>query len=59
MQKIIELIIAGVIFYVIEFFLVPMLPEPARGFVSLLVVVIGIIYLLSMLTGYSFPWNKP
>jgi hypothetical protein len=58
MNRLIELIVAGVIFYVIEFLLVPMLPEPARGFVSILVIVIAIVYLLTALTGYSWPWNK-
>ena len=58
MNKLIELIVAGVIFYIIEFFLVPLLPEPARGFVSILVVVIAIVYLLGMLTGYAWPWNS-
>lgn len=58
MNKLIELIVAGVIFYVIEFLLVPMLPDPARGFVSLLIIIIAIVYLLTVLTGYAWPWNK-
>ena len=58
MNKLIELIIAGVIFYVIEFILVPMLPEPAKGFVSLLVIIIAIVYMLTMLTGITWPWQK-
>jgi hypothetical protein len=58
-NKLIELIVAGVIFYIIEFLLVPMLPEPAKGFVSIIVIVIAIVYLLTLLTGYAWPWNKP
>jgi len=58
MNKLIDLIIGGVIFYVIAFFLVPMLPNPAQGFVSVIVIVIAIVYLLGSLTGYTFPWRK-
>jgi len=58
MGKLINLIVAAVIFYVIEFMLVPMLPDPARGFVSLIVVIIAIVYLLGELGGFSWPWTK-
>jgi predicted RND superfamily exporter protein len=58
MNKLINLIVAAVIFYVIEFMLVPMLPGVARTFVSLIVVIIAIIYALGLLTDYNFPWNK-
>jgi hypothetical protein len=58
MEKLINLIIGAVIFYVIEFMLVPMLPEPARGFVSLIVVIIAIVYLLGEISGYNWPWRK-
>jgi FtsH-binding integral membrane protein len=59
MDKLISLIVASVIFYVIEFILVPLLPSPAQSFVSLIVIVIAIVYLLGSLTGYTFPWRKP
>jgi len=58
MGKLINLIIAAVIFYVIEFMLVPMLPSPARAFISIVVVIIAIVYLLGELTSYTWPWNK-
>ena len=58
MNKLIELIIAAVIFWVIEFYLVPLLPEPARTFISVIVIIIAIVYLLGSLTNYAWPWTK-
>lgn len=58
MGKLIELIIAAVVFWVVYFYLVPLLPEPLRVFVGVLVVVIAIVYVLSTLTSWDFPWFK-
>lgn len=58
MNKLIELIIAAVVFWAIYFYLVPLLPSPAREFIGVIAVVIAIVYLLSTLVGYPWPWNK-
>lgn len=58
MGKLINLIVAGVIFYVIYFLLVPLLPGKAEEFVGLIVVIIAIVYLLGELAGYDWPWTK-
>jgi hypothetical protein len=58
MEKLINLIIAGVIFWVVYFFLVPLLPAPASTFVGVIVVICAIVYLLGELGGYSWPWKK-
>lgn len=58
MSKLIELIIAAVVFWIVYFFLVPLLPEPLRVFVGVIVVVIAIVYVLSTLTNFSWPWSK-
>jgi hypothetical protein len=61
MSKLINLIVAGVVFWAIYFYLVPLLPEPARAFIGVIVVVIAIVYLLGELAGQwpAWPWNKP
>ena len=56
--KLINLIVAAVVFYVIEFMLVPLLPGPAQAFLSLIVVIIAIVYLLLVLTDGRLPWTK-
>jgi hypothetical protein len=58
MGKLINIIIAAVIFYIIEFLLVPMLPEPVKGFISVIVIIIAIVYLLGELGGYNWPWTN-
>jgi hypothetical protein len=58
MGKLINLIIAAVIFWVVYFYLVPLLPAPAAGFVGVIVVIIAIVYLLGELSGFNWPWNK-
>lgn len=58
MDKLIGLIIAAVIFGIIVYFLIPMLPAPFSTFVLIIVVVIAIIYLLGELGGYAWPWKK-
>ncbi len=58
MGKIINLIIAGVIFSVIHFLLVPLLPGKVNEFVGVLVVIAAIVYLLGELSGYEWPWIK-
>ena len=57
MNKLIDLLIAAVIFGVIVYFLIPMLPSPFKSFVLIIVVVIAIVYLLGELSGYAWPWK--
>jgi len=56
MNKLINLLIAAVIFGVIVYFLIPMLPSPFKMFVLVIVVIIAIVYLLGELSGYGWPW---
>jgi hypothetical protein len=58
MNKLIEVLIAGFLFVIIVFFLIPMLPASFSGFVLTTVVFIAIIYLLLLAVDYKFPWNK-
>jgi hypothetical protein len=59
MQKLINILIAGVVFYIIYFYLVPLLPPVARGFIGLLVVIIAIVYLLGEIAGaWPWPWHR-
>lgn len=58
MGRLINLIIAGVIFYVIYFLLVPLLPDRAGEFIGVIVVVAAIVYLLGEIGGYDWPWIK-
>lgn len=58
MNKIISLIVAVVVFWLVEFILVPMLPAPIRTIVSVLVVIAAIVYALSLFTNYAWPWTK-
>ncbi len=58
MGKLINIIIAGVIFYIIYFLLVPLLPGKAEEFVGVIVVIAAIVYLLGELGGYEWPWIK-
>ncbi len=58
MGKIVSIIIAGVIFYIIYFLLVPLLPGKVEEFVGVLVVIAAIVYLLGELSGYEWPWIK-
>lgn len=58
MGKLINLIVAAVIFWAIYYFLVPLLPAPANGFVGIIVIIIAIIYLLGVLVdAWPWPWN--
>lgn len=58
MSTIIKLMIAAVVFYIIYYFLALLLPGAnIRSFVTFLVVIAAIVYLLSELTGY-WPWGK-
>ncbi len=58
MGKLINLIIAGVIFWVIYLYLIPLLPAAVEGFVSIIVIIIAIVYLLGVLTDATWPWSK-
>lgn len=58
MGKLIELLIALVIFLVIYFGLVPLLGGVFTLWVGRLVIVIAIVYLLTLLSGVVWPWNK-
>jgi hypothetical protein len=58
MNTLINIIIAAVIFGIVYFYLVPLLPDPLKVLVGILVVVAAIIYLLTLVTGYSWPWIK-
>ena len=59
MNKVIEVLIAGFLFCVIIFYLIPMLPTAGlRGFVLMVIVVAAIIYILTLISGYTFPWDK-
>lgn len=58
MSKLVNIIIAAVLFYIIFFMLVPLLPSPIGGFIGILVVVIAILYCLGEIGGYSWPWSK-
>ena len=58
MNKLIELIIAGLLFAIIIIFLVPMLPAPYSGYVKIIVVVASIVYVLGLIGNYQWPWNK-
>lgn len=58
MKKLIEVLIAGFLFVIIVFFLIPMLPASFSSFVLTTVVFIAIIYLLLLAVDYKFPWNN-
>lgn len=57
MGKIISIILAAVIFYIIYYMLVPLLPDGAEHFVGTLVVIAAILYLLGEVASV-WPWSK-
>lgn len=59
MNKMIEVLIAGFLFCIIVFFLIPMLPAKLGSFVLMVVVFAAIVFVLGLIGGYQWPWNKP
>ncbi len=58
MSKLINLIIAALIFGVIYYFLVPLIGGTLGHFIGIVVIVIAIVYLLGELSNYNWPWIK-
>ena len=59
MAKIINLIVAVLVFFAIYGWLCPLLPEPFRTPIQVIVVVAAIIFLLYAVSDFEFwPWRK-
>jgi hypothetical protein len=61
MNTLISILVGAVIFYLVVWVLIPMLPAAIGTFVLVIVILIAIIWLLSLLTGGTWPnwpWKK-
>jgi hypothetical protein len=56
--RIINLLVAGLVLYIIYAYLAPLLPHPLVSIVQIATVIIGIIYLLGEFTGYQWWWRR-